>query len=173
MSTQARPQDYARAIYDLALEGWIRQLGQVQEALKGDPSLRTAVADAAAGVADRLRLLDRVVAGGLSQGVRNFLGTLLEAGHLDQLDAILVELDRLVHRRPALQVARVTSAVPLTGAEQEALRARLIERFGPALEFQFQVDPALIGGIHLRIGDRVIDGSVAGKLAALRERLMA
>lgn len=173
MSTQARPQDYARAIYDLALETWTRQLGAVQKALKEDASLRAALADDTTGVADRLRLLDRAIAGGLSEGVRRFLGTLLKAGHLDQLDAILVEFDRLVCRRPALQVARVTSAVPLTIAEQEALRARLSERFGPGLEFQFQVDPALIGGIHLRIGDRVIDGSVAGKLAALRERLTA
>ncbi len=173
MSTQARPQDYARAIYDLALETWTRQLGDVQKALREDAALRAAVADAATGVADRLRLLDRATAGGLSDGVRKFLGTLLEAGQLDQLDAILVEFDRLVRRRPALQVARVTSAVPLTGAEQELLRAKLVERFGPSLEFQFHVDPALIGGIHLRVGDQVIDGSVAGKLAALREHLAA
>ncbi len=181
MSTQARPyrqmrgtaQDYARAIYDLALETWTRQLGDVQRALKEDAALRAAVADDAAGVADRLRLLDRVTAGGLKEEVRKFLGTLLEAGQLDQLEAILVEFNRLVQRRPVLQVAQVTSAVPLTSAEQEALRTRLVERLGPGLEFQFRVDPALIGGIHLRVGDQVIDGSVAGKLAALREHLAA
>ena len=69
--------------------------------------------------------------------------------------------------------ARVVSAVPLTGAEKETLQTKLAERFGPDLEFEFAVDPSLIGGIHLRVGDQVIDGTVAGKLAAMREHLTA
>jgi ATP synthase F1 delta subunit len=67
----------------------------------------------------------------------------------------------------------VTSAVPLTSAEEDALRAKLLDRFGPDLEFQFDVDTSLIGGIYLRVGDQVVDGSIAGKLAALRDRLAA
>ena len=54
---------------------------------------------------------------------------------------------------------------------KEALRARLTDRFGAELEFQFEVDASLIGGVYLRVGDQVIDGTVAGKLAALRDRL--
>ena len=53
------------------------------------------------------------------------------------------------------------------------MRAKLAERFGADLEFQFEVDASLIGGVYLRVGDQVIDGSVAGKLAALRDRLAA
>ncbi|MGD2040487.1 MAG: F0F1 ATP synthase subunit delta [Anaerolineae bacterium] len=49
----------------------------------------------------------------------------------------------------------------------------MVARFGTDLEFQYEVDKSLIGGIHLRVGDRVIDGSVAGKLAALRDELAA
>jgi F-type H+-transporting ATPase subunit delta len=101
------------------------------------------------------------------------VGTLLEAGHIDQLDAILVEFGRLSHRQPERRVAKVTSAVPLTADEQETMRAKLTERFGANLEFQFDVDPDLIGGVYLRVGDQVIDGTVAGKLAALRTSLAA
>jgi F-type H+-transporting ATPase subunit delta len=101
------------------------------------------------------------------------LGTLLEAGQLDQLDAILLEFDQLVRRRPELKLARVTSAVPFTEAEKDAMRAKLTDRFGPDLEFEFKVDASLIGGVYLRVGDQVIDGSVSGKLAALRDRLTA
>lgn len=173
MSIQAQPQDYAKAIYDLALESWTRQLGDVRKALKEDVALQAAVTDEATAVGDRLEILDRLTSGGLSEGVRKFLGTLLEAGHLDQLDAVLVEFERLVRRHPQRKLARVTSAVPLTSSEQEALRARLTNRFGADLEFQFEVDASLIGGVHLRVGDQVIDGSVAGKLAALRDRLAA
>ena len=173
MSTQARPQDYARAIYELALEAWTQELGGVQEALAEDRGLSAAVSDPGTGVGERLELLESALAGGLSEPVHKFLGTLLEAGQLDQLDAILVELVRLAQRRPERRLAQVTSAVPLTSGEQEALQANLVERFGADLEFQYDVDASLIGGIHLRVGDKVIDGSVAGKLSALRDRLAA
>ncbi len=173
MSIQAQPQDYAKAIYDLALETWTQQLGAVQKALKADAALAAAVGDATAAVDEILKQLDAVTPGGLRENVRKFLGTLLEAGQFEQLDAILVEFQRLVRRQPERRLARVTSAVPLTAAEEEALRARLTDRFGTDLEFQFDVDASLIGGIYLRVGDQVIDGSVTGKLAALRDRLAA
>jgi F-type H+-transporting ATPase subunit delta len=63
--------------------------------------------------------------------------------------------------------------VPLTEAEKEAMRAKLTQRFGSDLEIQFEVDASLLGGVYLRVGDQVIDGSVAGKLAALRDHLTA
>ena len=173
MSVQARPQDYAAAIYDLAFETWTRQLGDVQEAVKKDPSLHDVLDDPKQATQVKLALLAQALPGGLRDEVRKFLGTLLETGQLDQLDAILAEFERLVRRRPEHKLARVTSAVPLTEAEQEALRAKLIDRFGRDLEFQFNVDASLIGGVYLRVGDQVIDGSVAGKLAALRDQLAA
>jgi F-type H+-transporting ATPase subunit delta len=173
VSAKARPQDYARAVYELALEAWTQQLAAVQEALAKDRALSAAVNDPGAGVDERLELLGAATAGGLHEKVRKFIGTLIEEGQLDQLEGILVELDRLVQRRPERRLARVTSAVLLTSGEQEALRAKLVDRFGADLDFQFDVDANLIGGVHLRVGDKVIDGSVAGKLSALRDRLAA
>ncbi len=171
MSARARPQDYAAAIYDLAFEPWIRQLGNVQRALRRDAALRTILDDPQTSAQDKLRSLSQAVPEGLSAEVRKFLGTLLETGQLGQLDAILAEFERLVRRRTELTLARVTSAVPLTEAEKETMRAKLTSRFGSDLEFQFEVDASLIGGVYLRVGDQVIDGTVAGKLAALRNRL--
>ena len=171
MSAQARPQDYAAAIYDLAFEPWLQQLGKVQGALRRDAELRMALDNPKNSAQDKLQMLGQAVPGGLMVEVRKFLGTLLEAGQLDDLDTILAEFDRLVHRRPERKLAQVTSAVPLTEDEQEAMRTRLAKRFGADLEFQFQVDASLIGGVYLRVGDQVIDGTVAGKLAALRDRL--
>ena len=173
MTRQARPQHYAKAIYDLALETWLRQLGAVQTAMHGDASLRTALADTDATAMNRLQQLEKAVPGVLDPDVRRFVGTLLEAGQIDQLDDILAELNRLARVGPARKAARVTSAVPLTGAEQEAFKEKLTRRFGPDLEFQFDVDPALMGGIVLRVGDQVIDGSIAAKLAELRDQLAA
>lgn len=173
MSVQAQPKDYAKAIYDLALETWAQQLGHVQQALERNPALRASLQDASVEVRDRLSQLEQATPGGLSGGVRKFLGTLLEAGQLDQLNAILVEFQKLARRQPERRLAQVKSAVPLTEAERQDLHTRLTDRFGPDLELQFDVDPSLIGGIYVRVGDQVIDGSIAGKLSALREQLAA
>jgi F-type H+-transporting ATPase subunit delta len=173
VSVQARPQDYAAAIYDLAFEPWLDQLGNVRRVLKANVALRATFDDPQTTTQDKLQSLSQAVPRPLTADVRRFLGTLLEAGQLDQLDAILLEFDLLVRRRPELKAARVTSAVALTEAEKDALRANLTDRFGPDLEFEFEVDASLIGGVYLRVGDQVIDGSVSGKLAALRDRLTA
>lgn len=67
--------------------------------------------------------------------------------------------------------ARVTSALPLTEEEKATLASNLAAQLGAQPEMEFDVDPAILGGLVLKVGDRVIDGSVAGKLETLRERL--
>jgi F-type H+-transporting ATPase subunit delta len=67
--------------------------------------------------------------------------------------------------------AKVSSAVALTGDEQSALGEKLDARFGQPLELRFDVDPSLLGGVKVRVGDQVIDGSVKGKLEALAQSL--
>ncbi len=173
MSVQARPKDYAAALYDLAFEAWNQQLGSVDTALKRDPSLRATILDAAHSTREKLQALAQATGEEFHPDLRSFLGTLVEGGQVDQLGAILAEFERLVRRRVERTQARVVSAVALNATEKEALQARLVKRFGPDLEFEFQVDPSLIGGIYLRVGDQVIDGTVAGKLAAIREHLSA
>ncbi|HEY76849.1 MAG TPA: F0F1 ATP synthase subunit B [Thermoflexia bacterium] len=65
----------------------------------------------------------------------------------------------------------VTSAVPLTEAEKETIRRELTARLGDEVEVSFEVDPQILGGLVVRIGDRVVDGSFAGQLEQLRETL--
>jgi len=67
--------------------------------------------------------------------------------------------------------ARVSSAVPLTDQEQAALGEKLKARFGQALNLRFEVEPSLLGGVRVRVGDEVIDGSVKSKLDALAQSL--
>lgn len=172
MSPQARPQEYAAAIYELALEPWTKQLVAVQSAIRRDPALRATMYDPAVPAREKLERLATAVPR-LDAEVRRFVGTLLENQQVDELGAVLAEFERLVARRPALTRARIVTAVPMTEEEKTRLRSRLVARFGSDLDFQFDVDESVLGGVYVRVGDRVIDGTVAGKLAALRERLVA
>jgi F-type H+-transporting ATPase subunit delta len=77
----------------------------------------------------------------------------------------LVRLDRERH------TALVESAVPLAGPLEENIRAHLARRYGSALEASFTANPALIGGMRIKVGSTVFDGSVRGRLNALQVRL--
>lgn len=67
--------------------------------------------------------------------------------------------------------AVVKSAVPLTLKERSDLQKKLARTFGDGLLLRWEVDPSLLGGIVVRVGDKIIDGSVAGKLEALKRSL--
>lgn len=71
--------------------------------------------------------------------------------------------------RVAGQSAEVTSAIPLTDEEQERVKEDVLEKLGGSATVSFKVDPSILGGLIVRVGDRVIDGSVAGQLENMRQ----
>ena len=74
-------------------------------------------------------------------------------------------------KRMGAMTAHVTTALPLSADEQETVASGLAEHLGERPELEFKVDPGILGGLVIKIGDRVVDGSVAGKLTALQEQL--
>jgi F-type H+-transporting ATPase subunit b len=67
--------------------------------------------------------------------------------------------------------AEVTSALPLTKKEQDAVKKDVVGKLGDSATISFRVDPSILGGLVVRVGDKVLDGSVAGKLDSLRQTL--
>jgi len=67
--------------------------------------------------------------------------------------------------------SEVTSALPLTTEEQDAVRKNVLEKMGTKAKVEFRVDPLILGGLVIRVGDKVVDGSVSGKLEEMRKSL--
>lgn len=67
--------------------------------------------------------------------------------------------------------SEVTSALPLTAEEQEAVKKDVLARVGKQVSVSFRVDPAILGGLVVKVGDKVLDGSVAAQLEGLRQSL--
>lgn len=93
----------------------------------------------------------------------------ISAGRVQVLDEAELEW---AEREGELAVS-VISALPLSPQEQETMRRELTAQLGREPQVEFVVDPAILGGLRIKIGDRIIDGSVAGKLSALEESLRA
>jgi F-type H+-transporting ATPase subunit delta len=85
--------------------------------------------------------------------------------------AVLTDFQRLVRLDHDRHTALVESATPLDGPERAEIQADLAHRYGAGLVTAFEHNPALIGGIRIKVGSDVYDGSVRGRLAALEARL--
>ncbi len=110
------------------------------------------------------------VGGLLDEGrVRQAVRRLLEAKPRGYL-AIAAHFQRLVRLALAERTARVESAVPLSADLQAGIRTGLTRLYGPGLQISFGQEPALIGGLRIKVGSDVYDGSVRARLVALQER---
>ncbi|HVP15581.1 MAG TPA: ATP synthase F1 subunit delta [Terriglobales bacterium] len=103
--------------------------------------------------------------------VADFLDLALRKKRVELFDAIAAAYEVRVRAWQGLQDAEVVSATPLTEEEARRLHEQLERITGLTIELSRRVDPELLGGLSVRIGDRVIDRSVRGLLASLRERL--
>ena len=173
MSREEISTNYAQAIYHMALEEWASWLESVRERLQDDEALAGFLSSSEVSPAEKLRRLESILPQDASPKFRQFLGFVVDKGDVDALDEIISSFQRVVARGPAREVARITSAAELTPAERSAIEERLRRRFGAGLDYEYAVDPSLLGGVRIRVGDTVIDGTVAGRLATLRERLVA
>lgn len=104
----------------------------------------------------------------LRDKARELIGEAAKSMNLDDLKRMLSKLEGDDDGRID---ADVTSAVPLTDAEREAIDTRLKARYGDDLAIHYRVDGGILGGLIVRVGDRYIDDSVAARLGRLRETL--
>jgi F-type H+-transporting ATPase subunit delta len=103
--------------------------------------------------------------------IRSVMVLLLETDRIALVPQIALAYGDLVDRREGIAKARITTAVPLKDAEQRELVSRLERESKRKLRATFAVDPALIGGAKVQIGDHLIDSSVRAKLIALGRQL--
>jgi F-type H+-transporting ATPase subunit delta len=121
--------------------------------------------------AEKRRALEQALAGRVSRGVVIFLDLLLRKKRIGEFPVVVAEFEALVEKSQGIRRAHVVSAVPLANAERDRLH-RALERFtSGTIRLDSEVDPELLGGALVRIGDRVIDRSARTLLRAIAERL--
>jgi F-type H+-transporting ATPase subunit delta len=166
---------YAEAALSLAerdgtLEDWVTALETATTRL-ADAQVMRVLADPAVAFDARRRVAETILGDAVSGGPRNLVLLLVRRNRVEQLPRVAAELRRLYEQRQGIVRAVVTSASPLSEADAAAVRDRLAAMTGDRVEVQLEVDPTLLGGVSVRMGDRLIDGSVRGRLERLRARL--
>jgi F-type H+-transporting ATPase subunit delta len=171
VKAQELSKKYASAIFSLALEKWLAALNAVQDKLTEEPNVAQSLANDQRSFAERQKELDSIIPADSDQSIRNFFYTLLKNGDINLLGSVLSDLGQMSRGGPLVKSAEVTTAVALSDEEKDQVRQKLRAQYGAGLEFNFTVDPAIIGGAVVQVGDKIIDGSVATRLEAMKNVL--
>jgi F-type H+-transporting ATPase subunit delta len=156
-------QVYARALYDALVGGALQ-------------SLRTAAARLSAAPLDRAAAEQQIalaLPADAPREVKNFLLAMAHEDKLDQLGGIVQAFESYAQRDARPLSGEVISAVELSDAQRAKITGDLRERYGERLELRFSVDPSLIGGLIIRVGDQVLDNSLRSRLSAIQRNMLA
>lgn len=175
LATIARP--YAEAAFEVARD--TNSLGTWSDTLKlaatvaSDARVAAALDNPRLDAAAKESLLLSIGGERFGNEARNFIRVLVEAERVTLLPEISAMFETLKNEAEATAKATIESAFELTPAQIDELRAALERRFGKKIEATVTVNPALLGGARVTVGDAVLDGSVQAKLAAMAAQLRA
>ncbi len=173
LATIARP--YAEALYkacgsDLAATaGWLDELA----AIAANEQLQQFAADPKVTAQQAFDLITSVAKSSLPEKARNFLRTVIDNGRLAALPDMAVQFRALMNAQSGSSDAVVYSAFPMDAAAVAGLSGTLEKRFGRKLNVRVELDPEIIGGVRVVVGDEVLDASVKARLEQMKVALIA
>ncbi len=151
-----------------AVEDELFRFGRI---LAREPSLQIALSDRTAAVDRRTSLLDQVLADRVSWPTRALLEQAVRAPRGRSMESTVAEISQLAAVRRDRYVAYVRTAVALTDEQERRLAAALGRVYGREMEIRAEVEPGLLGGIRVTVGDEVIDGTAVHRLDNARRAL--
>jgi F-type H+-transporting ATPase subunit delta len=168
---------YARALIELANERNITQpiaddLHGLKQLITDNPSFRSYLNDPSIGEAECAEMLDKIFAGRLPPLLEHFMEVLSAKGKLGHLDQIADAYDQLLEEQKGKIEVDVTVAHELSSAELEDVRQKVSSALKKDAVVKQIVDDSIIGGMVLRVQDKLIDGSVKSQLQKMKEQLL-
>lgn len=176
MAEATRPKAYAAALYAVAnAEGQLTSVGNelfaLARAIEGNDALRDALGDAHLPAERRQQIIEELLGSRSSDVTLGVASMVVATGRGRELPTIVDELLALSATQEGRQVAEVRSAIDLTEDQRNRLAEALKGATGQDVDVRVVVDPTVVGGLVVRVGDQVIDGTVRHRLAQLRESL--
>ena len=153
------------------LDGVEDELFRFGRIIGGDRELGRILSDRKASTEGKRALLDRLLAGRVSPVTEQLLRNVLTGPHAGTAENAVERLSEVASRRRGQSIARVTTAVALTAAQEQRLSDVLRRIYGRTVGLQVTVDPSVLGGLVVQVGDEVIDGTIASRLTDLRLQL--
>ena len=168
---------YASALYALAEEqnqtlAYQTQLREVAGVLNAYPDLATVLSHFKVSANDKKQLIQEVFVARLSTTVLHFLKLLVDKQRFNQIQSICREFISMVNRKRGIKEGVVFSVTSLTPDELKAISAAVEKASNVQVELVNELDPALLGGVRVVVGDTVYDSSIKSKIDSLKYELL-
>jgi F-type H+-transporting ATPase subunit delta len=167
---------YAQSLLELAGD----QAASIGEELRGlrqivdtNPTFKAFLADPSIGELERKGVLERTLKGKVAPLLWNFMGVLNDNGRLGVLDEIAGAFDDLLDEKLGKVEVDITVAQPLTQDQLAAAQKKISAALGKEAVIHVYVDDAIIGGMVVRVADKLLDASVRYQLQAMKEQLLS
>lgn len=168
---------YGEALFELALEenkteSLLQEVSEVKKVLLDNPELTKLMLHPGVPVEEKEKVLENIWGERISRELTGMMLLLLKKDHYKQLPGVLDVFLTKIKKHEKIGIAYVQSAVALRREQQKQVEERLLETTDyESFEMHFEVDESLIGGVVIRIGDRVLDNSIKTKLETLSRQL--
>ena len=169
---------YARAYAEVTVthklnpEKTVAEFQQMADVVNSSRELRNVLQNPAVSREQKLNLLDSIIQHiGASKMLRNFLAVLIDHRRIGNIGDLLEQFKRELDRRMGIADAKVSSVRELSSAEKKSLEQQLAVITGKVVRATYSQDAALLGGVLVRVGSTIYDGSVHGRLQRMRQEL--
>lgn len=169
---------YGEALFELAVEEnktdvFVEEIEGILEVLRDNPKFDDLMNHPKILKEEKVGVMENVFKGRVSDELTGFLALIITKDRYSEITAILQYFLQEVKALKGIGTAYVTTAVILRDGQKKDVETALLEKTGfKQMEMHYQVDESLIGGMVIRIGDRVVDSSIKSKLADLTRQLM-
>lgn len=169
---------YGEALFELAIEEnktdvFLEEIRAVREILAANPEFGALMNHPKITKEEKTEVMENVFKGRISDELTGFFSIIIAKDRYKEIDSILAYFEDEVKLLKGIGVAYVTTAVPLRDEQKKRVEEKLLATTGyQQMEMHYAEDKKLIGGMVIRIGDRVIDSSVSSKLDKLSKQLM-
>lgn len=169
---------YGEALFGIAMEEkkgalFLEEVEGISKVLKDNPDFDKMMLHPGIPKQEKLDMIEKVFGGRISREMTGFLQIIVQKERYRDLNAIFQYFIAKIKEEQKIGIAYVTTAVELTGKQKDRTTARLLETTGyRTMEMHYQVDPGILGGMVVRIGDRVVDSSIRTRLNDLTKTLL-
>ncbi len=168
--------EYGKALYELSVEEgreseFLGQIRYLRNLFCEVPDFVALLRTPSVPKEERMDVIDRTLGERIDTYLCSFLKLMTKRGRASSILPCFDEYERLWYEHSGITVAEVVTAVPLTSEQKNALLTKLETKTGRSVEMRCSVDPALIGGVSVTLDGKLLEGSVKGRLDAIREHL--
>lgn len=178
LKLEAATRRYGHALFEIAksegkVDVFLKELGEVSTILNTNVEIREFLMHPAIPYGDKKKVIKEIFRGRVDSEIIRLVTILLEHDRMDQLRTVYYDYKYLTYKERGKKIAYATTAVEMTEEEREAIRKKLSEKYNKEIEVQNILDPEVIGGVYLRLGDKIMDGTIRGKLQDMKSMLLA